>query len=121
MQVLQAWGDVAQQAEEQRRTADRLQLRQMRKALQGFFGSWAAHAECMRERRQVAGAHGDAVAKQGLQAYAKMGFLVSSLFACQPLKYQLSLALLCHKGFPAGKGTLSLYHQLGCLYCHTKP
>ena len=51
----------------------------MRKALQGFFGSWAAHAEHMRERRQVASAHGDAIAKRLADNCAHMSFLVSSI------------------------------------------
>lgn len=79
MQVLQAWGDIAEQAKQQRCAADRLHQRRMRKALQGFFGSWAAHAEHMRERRQVASAHGDAIAKRLADNCAHMSFLVSSI------------------------------------------
>ena len=77
-QVMQAWGDIAQQAKEQRCAAEKLHQRRMREALQGFFSGWAAHAEHMRERRQVASAHGDAIAKRLADNCAHMTFLVST-------------------------------------------
>lgn len=77
MQVLLAWEEIAQQAERRQCAADKLQQRQARKALHGYFGSWAAHAECLRERRQVASAHGSATAKRLAQDCARMSFLVS--------------------------------------------
>ena len=82
MQVLQAWGEIAQQAKQRRSAADKLQQRRMRKDLHGFFGSWAAHAERMRERRQVASAHGDAVAKRLAENCTHISFLVSSIYFC---------------------------------------
>ena len=84
MQVLQAWGGITEHAKQQRFAANYLQQRRMRKALQGFFGSWAAHAERMRERRQVAGAHGDIVVRRHEQTCAQMSLLVSTLYCLHP-------------------------------------
>ena len=79
VQILEAWAGIAQHFKLQRSAADELQKRHRRKALRVCLGSWAAHAEDMQQRRQLASAHGDAVAKQLAHSQMHMSLTVSIL------------------------------------------
>jgi len=105
VQILEAWAGIAQHFKLQRSAADELQKRNMHKTLRVCLGSWAAHAKDMQQLRQVASAHGDAVAKQLAHSQMHMSLTVSILLpsttAQQPDRHVLQ-SHLSHKSAATG-------------------
>jgi len=98
VQIMEAWAGIAQHFKLQRSAADESQKRNMRKTLRVCLGSWAAHAKDMQQRRQVASAHGDAVAKQLAHSQMHLSLTVSILLpsTSQQLDRHVLQSILSH-------------------------